>query len=51
VTRLLRLLRGHGLIAKVAKTHRHQVTEAGRNSLTALLAAGKANTKQLLQAA
>jgi hypothetical protein len=50
VTRLLRLLRGHGLIAKVAKSHRYQVTEGGRNSLTALLAARKATTKQLLQA-
>jgi hypothetical protein len=51
VTRLLRLLRGHGLIAKIAKTHRYQVTDKGRNCLSALLAARQANTKQLLQAA
>jgi hypothetical protein len=51
VTRLLRLLRGHGLIAKIAKTHRYQLTQKGRNSLGALLAARNANTKQLLQAA
>jgi len=51
VTRLLRLLRGHGLIAKIAKTHRYQVTEQGRRRLSALLAARQANTKQLLQAA
>jgi hypothetical protein len=51
VTRLLRLLRGHGVIAKIAKTHRYQLTAKGRNSLSALLAARKANTKQLLQAA
>jgi hypothetical protein len=51
VTRLLRLLRGHALIAKIAKTHRYQVTEKGRGSLSALLAARQANTKQLLQAA
>ena len=51
VTRLLRLLRGHGLIAKIAKTHRYQVTDKGRSSLSALLAARQANTKQLLQAA
>jgi hypothetical protein len=51
VTRLLRLLRGHGLIAKVPKTHRYQVTEKGRTSFSAVLAACQANTKQLLQAA
>jgi hypothetical protein len=51
VTRLLRLLRGHGLIGKIAKTHRYQLTDKGRNSLSALLAARQANTKQLLQAA
>ncbi len=51
VTRLLRLLRAHGVIAKIAKTHRYQLTHKGRNALSALLAARKANTKQLLQAA
>jgi hypothetical protein len=51
VTRLLRLLRGHGIIAKIPKTHRYQLTDKGRNTLSALLAARKANTKQLLQAA
>jgi hypothetical protein len=51
VTRLLRLLRAHGLIAKIAKTHRYQVSEKGQVRLSALLAARRANTKQLLQAA
>jgi len=51
VTRLLRLLRGHGIIAKVAKTHRYQLTEKGRSTLAALSAARKASIKQLLQAA
>jgi hypothetical protein len=51
VTRLLRLLRGHGLIHKVAKTHRYQLTDKGRSSVSALLAARHANTEQLLQAA
>lgn len=51
VTRLLRLLRAHGVIAKIAKTHRYQLTDKGRNALSALLAARKANTKHLLQAA
>ena len=51
VTRLFRLLRGHGLIAKVSRTHRYQLTAKGRSSLSALLAARQANTNQLLQAA
>jgi hypothetical protein len=51
ITRLLRLLRAHGLIAKVPKTLRYQVTEKGRTTLAAILAARRANTKQLLQAA
>jgi hypothetical protein len=51
VTRLLRLLRAHGVIAKIGKTHRYQLTASGRNCLSALLAARRANTKLLLQAA
>lgn len=51
VTRLLRLLRAHGVIAKISKTHRYRLTDTGRNCLSALLAARQANTKQLLQAA
>lgn len=51
VTRLLRLLRGHGLITKVPKTHRYQLTDHGRQCVAALLAARQANTPQLLLAA
>ena len=51
VTRLLRLLRAHSLIAKIPKTHRYQVTPAGRSKVSALLAARNADTKKLLQAA
>jgi hypothetical protein len=51
VTRLLRLLRAHGVITKVAKTHRYQVSAEGRSKVTALLAARQANTEQLLKAA
>jgi hypothetical protein len=51
VTRLLRLLRAHGVITKVAKTHRYQVSAEGRNKVTALLAARQASTEQLLKAA
>jgi hypothetical protein len=51
VTRLLRLLRAHGIIAKVPKTHRYQVSTDGRQKIAALLAAQKAGTEQLLKAA
>lgn len=47
VGRKLRLLRGHGLIAKVPKTHRYVVTEKGRRIMTALLAARQASTEKL----
>jgi hypothetical protein len=47
VGRRLRLLRAHGLIAKVSKTHRYVVTEKGREVITALLAARQASTEQL----
>jgi hypothetical protein len=51
VTRVLRLLRAHGVIAKVPKTHRYQVSPEGRRKVAALLAARQANTEQLLKAA
>ena len=51
VTRLLRLLRAHGIIHKVPKTRRYLVTEYGRNAIAALAAAQRANVKQLLNAA
>lgn len=47
VTRKLRLLRAHGLILKVQKTQRYQVTAAGRRILTALLTAYAADASQL----
>jgi hypothetical protein len=43
VTRQIRLLRGHGLLHKVPKTHRYLVSEAGRKAITALSAARNAN--------
>ncbi len=51
VTRLLGILRAQALIAKVPKTHRSQLTEKKRTSISTLLAARHANVKQLLQAA
>ena len=47
VGRRLRLLRAHGLIAKVSKTHRYVVTGKGRNIITAVLAARQASTEKL----
>lgn len=51
VSRQLALLRAHGLIARVAKTHRYLVTKKGRTVITALLAAARANVAQLAQLA
>jgi hypothetical protein len=50
VTRRLRLLREHGLILKVQKTHRYQVTAEGRRILTALLSAHAADASRLAAA-
>lgn len=47
VTRLLRLLRGHGLLHKVPHTHRYQVSPEGQKTLRALLAARNANAEFL----
>lgn len=51
VTRKLRLLRGHGLISKVAKTHRYVLTDQGRQAIAALLAAKHASAAKLNQLA
>jgi hypothetical protein len=47
VTRKLRMLRAHGLINKVSRSHRYLVTLKGRTALAALLAARDASTKKL----
>lgn len=47
VTRQLRMLRGHSLVQKVAKTHRYQLTANGRTAIAALLAAQGASTAKL----
>jgi hypothetical protein len=51
VSRWLRLLRGHGLLKKVPKTHRYQVTDRGRVILTALGAVRHASTQKLIELA
>jgi hypothetical protein len=48
-SRQLRLLRAHGLLKKVPKTHRYQVTDRGRVILTALNAARHASTQKLVE--
>jgi hypothetical protein len=47
VTRQLRLLRAHGLVDKIPKTHRYLVSELGRHAITALLAARNASIEAL----
>lgn len=51
ITRRLKLLRMHGLISKVSKTHRYILTERGQITISTLLAARAASSKQFSQAA
>jgi len=51
VTRKLRMLRAHGLIRKIPKSHRYQLTESGRSVILALLAARNADAATLANAA
>lgn len=47
VTRQIRLLRAHGLIKKIPKTHRYQLTESGNQIINAILTAQNTNVKKL----
>jgi hypothetical protein len=49
ISRKLRMLRAHGLIQKVSRTHRYHVTETGRTILVALLTAARTSINQLNQ--
>lgn len=51
VTRKLALLKAHGLVRKLPRTHRYQVTERGRKALTAFLAASSASVDHLVTCA
>jgi hypothetical protein len=51
IGRLLRILRGHGLIQRVNRTHRYEVTAAGRPTITAILTAARTTLQQLNQVA
>jgi len=48
VTRLLRLLRAHGLLEKISRTHRYQMPAEARAKIQALLACRNANPDQLI---
>jgi hypothetical protein len=49
VSHLLRILRAHGILHKVPKSHFYRVTPKGRDLLTAVLSAHKASLHQLNQ--
>lgn len=51
VTRKLRLLRAHGLIKKVPKTHRYHLTARGSKAITAIVAALHASSDCLIKLA
>ena len=51
VTRRLAMLHAHGLISKVSRTHRWQLTSKGRRIVTALLSARHADTEKLISLA
>lgn len=51
ICRRVRLLRAHGLVQKVAGTHRYVLSEKGRVTITALLTARKADISQLTKMA
>ena len=51
VSRQLRLLRAHGIIRKIPKTHRYQISERGRLLTAALRATRDASLRQLLRQA
>ena len=51
VTRMLRMLRAHGLIHKLPHTHRYQVSDKGRKVIAAIHAAREADIEKLAKAA
>jgi hypothetical protein len=51
VSRLLRMLRAHGLIKKINKTHRYTLTSNGRDIISAILTTQRLSLHQLQKAA
>ena len=49
IGRKLRMLRAHGLIRKVPRTHRYHITDAGRAILVAVLTTARTSVHQLNQ--
>lgn len=49
ISRKLRMLRAHGLIQKVSRTHRYHVTESARTILLAVLTVARTSLNQLNQ--
>jgi hypothetical protein len=51
ITRLIRMLRAHRLVAKLPKSHRYRLTDTGRTTVTALIAAQNAAVQRLTELA
>jgi hypothetical protein len=51
ISYLLRVLREHGVLHKIPKTHRYKVSPAGRDLLTAVLCAHQASAEKLTRLA
>ena len=47
VSRKLRMLRAHGLLHKISKTHRYEVTSTGRTILMTILTTAQTSLHQL----
>jgi hypothetical protein len=50
VSRPLALLRAHGLLKKIPRTHRYLLTETGAAAITAILAARNTNLPTIAEA-
>jgi hypothetical protein len=48
-SRKLRMLRAHGIVRKIPRTHRYQLTDAGRTILLAVLTTARTSLNQLNQ--
>jgi len=51
LTRLIRLLRAHGLVHKIPRTHRYKLSERGRETINTLLSARGASARKLSELA
>lgn len=51
VTRQIRMLRAHGVIKKIPKTHRYELTAAGRTTINAVLTVSQTQISKLTQLA